>query len=45
MIYYWYVIEQQIYMLLAYAKNEQANLSVAQLKVLKKLVEEEFGNG
>lgn len=44
-IYYWYVNEQQIYMLLAYAKNEQANLSAAQLKVLKKLVEEEFGNG
>jgi len=44
-IYYWYVNEQQIYMLLAYAKNEQANLSTAQLKVLKKLVEEEFGNG
>jgi hypothetical protein len=44
-IYYWYVNEQQIYMLLAYAKNEQANLTAAQLKVLKKLVEEEFGNG
>ena len=44
-IYYWYVNEQQIYMLLAYAKNEQANFSAAQLKVLKKLVEEEFGNG
>lgn len=44
-IYYWFVNEQQIYMLLAYAKNEQANFSAAQLKVLKKLVEEEFGNG
>ena len=44
-IYYWYVNEQQIYMLLAYAKNEQVNFSAAQLKVLKKLVEEEFGNG
>ena len=44
-IYYWYVNEQQIYMLLAYAKNEQANFSAAQLKVLKKLVKEEFGNG
>ena len=44
-IYYWYVNEQQIYMLLAYPKNEQANLSAAQLKVLKKLVEEEFSNG
>jgi len=32
-------------MLLAYAKNEQANFSAAQLKVLKKRVEEEFGNG
>lgn len=44
-IYYWYVNEQQVYMLLAYAKNKQANFSAAELKVLKKLVEEEFGNG
>jgi len=27
------------------AKNEQDNLSPSQLKVLRKLVEEEFGNG
>ena len=44
-IYYWQVSEQQIFMLLAYAKNEQDNLTSSQLKVLRKLVEEEFGNG
>jgi len=44
-IYYWRVSEQQIFMLLAYAKNEQDNLSSAQLKVLRKRVEEEFGSG
>ena len=31
-------------MLLAYAKNEQDNLTPAQLKVLKTLVQEEFGH-
>lgn len=41
-IYYWYVQGARIYMLLAYGKNEQANLTKDQLKVLKQLVEEEF---
>ena len=44
-IYYWAVSESQIFMLLAYAKNEQENMSKEQLKILKALVEEEFGDG
>jgi len=44
-IYYWQVSEHQIYMLLAYAKNEVDNLTPSQLKTLRKLVDEEFGNG
>ena len=43
-IYYWQVSEHQIYMLLAYAKNAQDNLTPAQLKVLKALVQEEFNH-
>ena len=41
-IYYWYSPEEQIYMLLAYAKNEQTDLTPAQLKLIKQLVDEEF---
>ncbi|OBS09602.1 type II toxin-antitoxin system RelE/ParE family toxin [Acidihalobacter prosperus] len=44
-IYYWYDPEHMIYMLLAYAKNEQENLMQDQIKVLRKLIEEEFGRG
>lgn len=44
-IYYWQVSEDQIYMLLAYAKNQQENLTPDQLRLLRKLVKEEFGNG
>jgi len=44
-IYYWAVTENQIFMLLAYAKNERENLTNEQLKILKRLVEEEFKNG
>lgn len=44
-IYYWQVSEHQIFMLLAYPKNQRDNLTPAQLKLLRKLVEEEFGNG
>jgi len=44
-IYYWAVTENQIFMLLAYAKNERENLTNEQLKILKSLVEEEFKNG
>ena len=42
-IYYWHPGEQFLYMLLIYAKSEQDNLTPAQLRVLPRLVEEEFG--
>lgn len=42
-IYYWVAAQSQIYMLLAYAKNVQDNLSEAQLKALRELVKQEFG--
>jgi len=38
-IYFWRVTESQILMLTMYAKNEQANLSVAQVRQLAKFVE------
>jgi len=44
-IYYWAVSDSQIFMLLAYAKNKQADLTRDQLKTLKILVEQEFGDG
>ncbi len=44
-IYYWAVPGSQIFMLLAYAKNEQENLTNDQLKALRVLVEKEFGDG
>ena len=42
MIYYWYVAGSQILMLLIYAKSEQDDLTPQQLKVLRKIVEEEY---
>lgn len=39
-IYYWYCKEKQIFMLLAYGKNERDNLSDNQRAILKKLVKE-----
>lgn len=39
-IYYWQVSESQIYLLTLYAKNEMADLSVNERKMLKKMVEE-----
>jgi len=44
-IYYWAVSGNQIFMLLAYAKNERENLTQEQLKALRTLVEKEFKNG
>jgi mRNA-degrading endonuclease RelE of RelBE toxin-antitoxin system len=38
-IYYWFVSDDQIYMLLAYGKNEKEDLTAAELKILRKLVE------
>ncbi len=43
-IYYWASDENQIYMLLAYAKNELADLTKHQLSTLRKAVNSEFGN-
>lgn len=44
-IYYWYVPREQIYMMLAYTKNQQEDLTPRQLKILKQLVQEEFSDG
>ena len=38
-IYYWMTDNDQLYMLLAYPKNVQDNLTDTQLKALKKIVE------
>ena len=42
-IYYWVTAKSQIYMLVAYAKNVQEDLTVDQLQVLRALVKQEFG--
>lgn len=42
-IYYWVTAEDRIFMLLAYAKNVQDDLTAEQLKVLRIMVQEEFG--
>jgi hypothetical protein len=41
-IYYWCLSDEKLLMLFAYAKNERDNLSQKQLKILRKIVEEEF---
>jgi len=41
-IYYWAVIQDRILMLLMYAKNIQDDLTAKQLKVLRKIIEEEY---
>ena len=41
-IYYWAPAHEMILMLLMYGKNEQDDLSPEQLRVLKRLIEEEF---
>lgn len=41
-IYYWRVSQSLIYMLFAYSKDEQDDLSVRQKKVLAALVKKEF---
>lgn len=38
-IYYWMNADEQLYMLLAYAKNEQENLTNAQLSALRAIVQ------
>ena len=41
-IYYWAVVSDQILMLFMYAKNKQKNLTPAQLKILRKIIKEEY---
>jgi hypothetical protein len=41
-IYYWAPAETAFYMLFAYAKNEQGDLTTGQAKALGRLVREEF---
>lgn len=41
-IYYWDRAQETFYMLLAYPKSEQEDLTPAQLKLLRRLVREEF---
>lgn len=41
-IYYWHPREEILYMLYAYAKNEQGDLTPAQVRILARLVREEF---
>lgn len=42
LIYYWEPASQTFYMLYLYAKNEQGDVTLPQLKILAKLVREEF---
>jgi len=41
-IYYWAVSQDRILMLLIYAKNEQDDLTPEQLRVLRRIVREEY---
>jgi len=41
-IYYWAVSQDRILMLLIYAKNEQDGLTPEQLRVLRRIVREEY---
>ena len=41
-IYYWAVSDEHLLMLLMYPKNVQDNLSQAQLKMLRQIVEDEY---
>lgn len=41
-IYYWYSADRVIYMLLAYSKGQQDDLSASEKRILKRLVAEEF---
>ena len=44
-IYHWLQKRHELFLLLAYAKNEQDDLTPQQKKILCKLVEQEIGNG
>jgi len=41
-IYYWFVSDDEIFMLLAYGKNDKDDLSARELGVLRSIVEGEF---
>src|ERR1700731_4096685 len=41
-IYYWAAAQETILMLLIYRKNEQDDLTPEQLRILKRMIEEEF---
>ncbi len=41
-IYYYFEQDMQIYMIFAYKKNEQSDLTAEQVKMLKRVVEEEL---
>jgi mRNA-degrading endonuclease RelE of RelBE toxin-antitoxin system len=41
-IYYWVKIQERILMLLIYAKAEQDDLTLDQVKVLRRIIEEEY---
>lgn len=41
-IYYWAAVRSQLFMLLAYAKNVQDDLTEGQLRTLRALVKQEF---
>jgi hypothetical protein len=41
-IYFWHPADETFYMLYVYPKNERADLTPAQVKILRRLVEEEF---
>lgn len=41
-IYYWQVLQNQIFMLIAYSKAEKENFTKKQLKILKEIVEAEL---
>ena len=42
-LYFWHKSEDVIYMLYAFAKSEQDDLSREQIRALRRVVEEEFG--
>jgi hypothetical protein len=44
-VYYWAVNDETLFMLLAYGKSSQENMTQAQVKILRKIVEEEFNHG
>jgi hypothetical protein len=44
-IYYWAVNDETLFMLVAYSKSSQENLTQSQIQTLKTMVKEEFNHG